>query len=88
MLQCHHSGFSVFIGPPVYAYETRRIQQLAGYIVRGPLALSRLLYDSESPSPADKEARALGQARGMDSLPEGRVTYESGKENKRIGICF
>jgi len=85
MLQWQHSGFSVFIGPPVYAYETRRIQQLAGYIVRGPVALSRLKYDRDTSGPDDRETRALARARGLDVPPEGRVTYEAGKENKRHG---
>ena len=85
MLQWHHSGFSVFIGPPVYAYDTRRIQQLAVYIVRGPLVLSRLSYDPEGLGPDDRASRALGRGRGMESLPEGRVTYKAGKENKRYG---
>ena len=85
MLQWNHSGFSVFIGPPVYAYDTRRIQQLAGYIVRGPVALSRLKYDRDISGPDDRETRALGRARGMDVLPEGRVTYKAGKEKKRYG---
>ena len=85
MLQWQHSGSSVFIGPPVYAYETRRIQQLAVYIVRGPLVLSRLSYDPEGLGPDDRASRALGRGRGMESLPEGRVTYKAGKENKRYG---
>lgn len=84
MLQWYHSGFSVFMGPPVYAYETQRIQQLAGYIVRGPVALSRLEYDSEALGPDDRETRALGKAR-LGGLGKGRVVYEAGKENKRHG---
>jgi len=53
--------------------------------VRGALVLSRLSYDPEGLGPDDRASRALGRGRGMESLPEGRVTYKAGKENKRYG---
>ena len=43
MLSWHHSGFSVFIGPSVHAFERDRLGQLARYLIRGPISLSRLV---------------------------------------------
>ena len=88
MLQWYHSGFSVVVGPPIYAYEKVRLQKLAGHIIRGPIALSRLSYHPESDSPPDKNSRALCKARGVSGHGEGKVVYEANKVHKKYGVDF
>lgn len=40
-----HSGFSVFAGRPIEAFDTERLERLARYVRRSHLAESRLIYD-------------------------------------------
>jgi hypothetical protein len=63
MMGWHHSGFSVFVGPPVYAFQRDRLFQLASYIVRGPVALSRMEYDPEAELKS-KEVKGLKRSLG------------------------
>jgi hypothetical protein len=87
MMSWHHSGFSVFVGPPVYAFQQDRLVQLAAYMVRGPVALSRMEYDSEG-EVKGKEVKALGktlQELGVDSELSGKVTVRASHVHKKYG---
>ena len=83
MLSWHHSGFSVFIGPSVHAFERDRLGQLARYMIRGPIALSRLVYEPGVGTPEDKDSKALERARGVPC--EGKVSYHASKNHHKYG---
>ena len=39
-----HPGFSAHVGEPISADDTKALENLAGYVVRNPLSLQRLVY--------------------------------------------
>ena len=39
-----HPGFSAFVGEPIPPENTKAIEDMAGYVVRNPLSLKRLVY--------------------------------------------
>ncbi len=40
----NHLGFSAHVGQPISAEDTQALENLAGYVVRNPLSLQRLVY--------------------------------------------
>jgi len=44
LLAWRHPGFSVHVGKPIAPEDTSAIEDLAGYVVRNPLSLKRLVY--------------------------------------------
>ena len=43
-LRARGPGFSAHVGEPIATEDTRAIEDLAGYVVRNPLSLKRLVY--------------------------------------------
>ncbi len=43
-LSWRHPGFSVHVGEPLAAGDTQALEDMAGYVVRNPLSLRRLVY--------------------------------------------
>jgi hypothetical protein len=87
MMGWHHSGFSVFVGPPVYAFQRDRLFQLASYMVRGPVALSRMEYDPEAEWKS-KEVKGLKRAFeeiGLDDDVRGKVTVCASHVHHKYG---
>jgi hypothetical protein len=87
MMGWHHSGFSVFVGPPVYAFQRDRLLQLASYMVRGPVALSRMEYDPEAELKS-KEVKGLKRAFeeiGLDDGVMGKVTVRASHVHHKYG---
>ncbi len=48
MLSWHHSGFSAYVGKAVPARDTKSLESLAQYIVRGAVAQERLSGETDS----------------------------------------
>ena len=48
ILAWRHSGFQVYRGQQIRAQDTDGLERLAQYIVRSPIALSRMTYDREN----------------------------------------
>jgi hypothetical protein len=44
LLAWRHPGFSAFVGEPIPPENTKAIEDMAGYVVRNPLSLKRLVY--------------------------------------------
>ncbi len=44
LLPWRHAGFSVHVGEPIAASDAQAIEDMAGYVVRNPLSLKRLVY--------------------------------------------
>jgi hypothetical protein len=47
IMSWQHSGFQVYRGQQICAQDTDALERLARYIVRSPIALSRMTYDRE-----------------------------------------
>lgn len=75
MLSWHHSGFNVHCGPLINVMESERMEKLAGYIARGPVALSRLDFDEQSPSMADEQLVETANLSFDES--RGQVVYRT-----------
>ncbi len=44
LLAWRHPGFSVHVGEPIAGSDTQALEDMAGYVVRNPLSLKRLVY--------------------------------------------
>ena len=44
LMAWRHPGFSAHAGEPISADDTQALENLAGYVVRNPLSLQRLVY--------------------------------------------
>jgi hypothetical protein len=44
LMAWRHPGFSAFVGEPIPPENTKAIEDMAGYVVRNPLSLKRLVY--------------------------------------------
>ena len=50
MMTWHHSGFNIYCGNAIQAYEQENIERLAEYIVRAPISQERMVYIPENES--------------------------------------
>ncbi len=81
MLSWRNSGFSVYIGPLINVFEKKRLEHLAGYIARGPVALKRFDYMEDSNLNLDKEI-ILAQNLSF-SESSGKVIYKADRVNPK-----
>ena len=44
LLSWRHPGFSVHVGEPIPPDDPKAVEDMAGYVVRNPLSLKRLVY--------------------------------------------
>jgi hypothetical protein len=44
LLAWRHPGFSVHVGEPIAAEDKQRLEDTAGYLVRNPLSIKKLVY--------------------------------------------
>jgi hypothetical protein len=44
LLSWRHPGFSVHVGEPIAASDAQALEDMAGYVVRNPSSLKRLVY--------------------------------------------
>jgi hypothetical protein len=44
LMSWKHPGFSAHVGEPISAQDTHALENLAGYVVKNPLPLQRLVY--------------------------------------------
>ncbi len=44
LMAWRHPGFSAFVGEPIPPENTKAIEDMAGYLVRNPVSLKRLVY--------------------------------------------
>jgi hypothetical protein len=82
MLSWHHSGFNVHCGPLINVMEKDRIEKLAGYIARGPIALSRLEFDENAPQVADEQLVVAANLSFDERL--GKVVYKANSVNPKF----
>ena len=53
LMAWRHPGFSAFVGEAIPPENTKAIEDMAGYVVRNPLSLKRLVYvDGQQACPA------------------------------------